>query len=310
MSVSTNAPTALSTDRVVLGIAMMLGFCACAPLLDVAAKLAADKIPVAQITTARFAVQSVIMFPVALLLGFSFRVPRALMVPLIARAVFLIASTYCFVAAIAVMPIADALAIVFVEPFILLLLGRFFFSEPVGSRRLTASLVGFCGVILVIQPSFSAFGAVAFFPLATALTFALYMLVTRSLSQNLHPIPLQFHTALTGTILCLPFLIWGFSTESPLFAPVMPVGIYWLWLFAVGAFASISHLLISYALKFAPSTTLAPLHYLEIVSALFFGYLIFNDIPNQTAIIGTSIIIGSGLYVFYRERKLEKLKQL
>jgi len=208
------------------------------------------------------------------------------------------------------MPIADALAIVFVEPFILLLLGRFFFSEPVGSRRLTASLVGFCGVILVIQPSFSAFGAVAFFPLATALTFALYMLVTRSLSQNLHPIPLQFHTALTGTILCLPFLIWGSATESPLFAPVMPVGIYWLWLFAVGAFASISHLLISYALKFAPSTTLAPLHYLEIVSALFFGYLIFNDIPNQTAIIGTSIIIGSGLYVFYRERKLEKLKQL
>ena len=78
----------------------------------------------------------------------------------------------------------------------------------------------------------------------------------------------------------------------------------------MGAFASVSHLLISYALKFAPSTTLAPLHYLEIVSALFFGYLIFNDIPNQMAIIGTSIIIGSGLYVFYRERKLEKLKQL
>ena len=78
----------------------------------------------------------------------------------------------------------------------------------------------------------------------------------------------------------------------------------------MGAFASVSHLLISYALKFAPSTTLAPLHYLEIVSALFFGYLIFNDIPNQMAIIGTSIIIGCGLYVFYRERKLEKLKQL
>ena len=154
MSALTNAPSALSTDRVVLGIAMMLGFCACAPLLDVAAKLAADEIPVAQITTARFAVQSVIMFPVALLLGFSLQVPRALIVPLIARAVFLIASTYCFVAAIAVMPIADALAIVFVEPFILLLLGRVFFSKPVGSHRLTASFVGSCGVILVIRLNF------------------------------------------------------------------------------------------------------------------------------------------------------------
>ncbi len=115
-----------------------------------AAKLAADEILVAQITTACFAVQSVIIFPVALILGFSLRVPQALILTLIARAVFLIASTYCFIAAIAMMPIADALAIVFVEPFILLLLGRFFFSEPVGARRLTASFVDFCGVILVI----------------------------------------------------------------------------------------------------------------------------------------------------------------
>ena len=268
----------MTHDRILLGVVLMLGFCLTAPFIDVGSKAAAATIPVGQITLARFIVQGAIMLPVLLVMGLSLRIPRASLGRLALRAIYLIVSTYCFVAAVQVMPIADALAIVFVEPFILLLLGRFFFSEPVGSRRLTASLVGFCGVILVIQPSFSAFGAVAFFPLATALTFALYMLVTRSLSQNLHPIPLQFHTALTGTILCLPFLIWGSATESPLFAPVMPVGIYWLWLFAVGAFASISHLLISYALKFAPSTTLAPLHYLEIVSALFFGYLIFNDI--------------------------------
>jgi len=58
----------------------------------------------------------------------------------------------------------------------------------------------------------------------------------------------------------------------------------------------------TYALRYAPSATLAPLHYLEIVSALILGYLIFDDFPNLLALIGTGIIIGSGLYVIYRER--------
>ena len=69
----------------------------------------------------------------------------------------LILSTYCFVAAIAVMPIADALAIAFVEPFILLVVGKYVFSESVGYRRLIACTVGFIGILLVIQPSFAAF---------------------------------------------------------------------------------------------------------------------------------------------------------
>lgn len=304
MNTSTPSSVDTATDRVVLGVGLMIAFCVVAPLLDVASKLAADKIPVAQITTSRFVLQAVLMAPMIGLLGHRFTLPRGLIWPMTLRAVLLIASTYCFVAAISVMPIADALAIVFVEPFILLVLGKWLLKEQIGPRRLGAAVVGFVGVVLVIQPSFAAFGAYALFPLATAVGFAGYMLSTRSISRHIHPVPMQFHTALIGSLLCLPVMIWGQFEAVAGLDPVWPQGIYWLWLFGVGVFATISHLLMTYALRFAPSTALAPLHYLEIVSAVLFGYLVFADFPNKMTLCGMFIIVGCGLYIFLREQKI------
>lgn len=295
-----------SGDRVVPGILLMLGFCVTAPLLDVAAKLASDIIPVGQITTFRFVIQAFLMFPFVLGMGFSLKFPRRLLPRMTLRALFLIISTYCFVAAISVMPLADALAIVFIEPFILLLLGKWLFQEQVGPRRLTASIVGFIGVCFVIQPSLAVFGFAALFPLGTAFSFAFYMLTTRSLSRDIHPVPMQLHTAVIGSLFCIPALFLADIYSIPTLDPVMPYGIYWVWLFGVGLWASISHIMMSYALKFAPSATLAPLHYLEIVSAVILGFLIFGDLPNKMSITGMFIIIGSGLYVVFRERKLER----
>lgn len=306
MNTSTPSSVDSATDRVVLGVGLMIAFCVVAPLLDVASKLAADKIPVAQITTSRFVLQAVLMAPMIGLLGHRFTLPRGLIWPMTLRAVLLIASTYCFVAAISVMPIADALAIVFVEPFILLVLGKWLLKEQIGPRRLGAAVVGFVGVVLVIQPSFAAFGAYALFPLATAVGFAGYMLSTRSISRHIHPVPMQFHTALIGSLLCLPVMIWGQFEAVAGLDPVWPQGIYWLWLFGVGVFATISHLLMTYALRFAPSTALAPLHYLEIVSAVLFGYLVFADFPNKMTLCGMFIIVGCGLYIFLREQKIAK----
>ena len=106
--------------------------------------------------------------------------------------------------------------------------------------------------------------------------------------------------------MCLPILVAAHGLEIPSLAPVMPQGIFWLWLFGVGLWASISHMMMSFALKFAPSATLAPLHYLEIVTALILGYVIFSDFPNTLALVGTAIIVASGLYVFHREQVLER----
>lgn len=287
-------------DRILPGIALMLLFCLTAPLIDVFSKLAAQTLPVGLITTARFAVQAVLMAPVLWLLGQSLRLPRALLPLTALRAFLLLLSTYAFVSALVVMPLADALAIVFVEPFIILLAGWFLFGDQVGPRRIGASIVGFGGALLVIQPSFAAFGPVALWPLVTAFAFAFYMIVTRALSPRMGPEAMQYHTAWLGTFMCLPG--FAFGAEVPDLALVWPQGLGWLWLFGVGAAAALAHLFITYALRFAPSATLAPLHYVEIVGAVAFGYLIFDDFPNLLTWAGMAVITASGLYIIHRER--------
>ena len=295
-------PPPPTTDRILAGVALMLGFCLTAPLLDVAAKLASETVPVGQITAARFVVQCALMAPFILAMGLSLRVPRGRWLALVFRAVFLLVATFCFIAAISVMPLADALAIVFVAPFIVLLVGKFYLGEDVGPRRVVAALVGFAGVLFVIQPSFAAFGAVALFPLGTAVCFAAYILVTRGLSRQVHPVILQFHTGLIASLICIP-IIWlsrGSGTEH--LDLVSPTGMAWVWLLGVGFFAALSHMMMTYALSLAPSATLAPLQYFELPVATFLGYLVFRDFPNALALTGIAIIIGAGLYMIHRER--------
>ena len=114
-----------SGENVLRGVLLMIAFWILVPLLDVFSNLAAERIPVAQITAARFLLQSLCMCPVLFYLGKSFRVPVALLPMLFLRAVFLNFSTFFLATAISVMPLADALAIVFIEPFIILRFGRF-----------------------------------------------------------------------------------------------------------------------------------------------------------------------------------------
>jgi len=294
--------TAPSTDKILTGVALMLGFCLTAPLLDVAAKLASSSVPVGQITAARFVVQCVLMAPLVGFTGVSLHVAREHWLPLILRALLLLLATFCFVTAIRVMPLADALAIVFVAPFIVLLFGKFYMGEDVGPRRVGACMVGFVGVLFVIQPSFAAFGAVALIPLGTAVAFAFYILVTRGLSRRMHPVALQFHTGLIACLFSIPVLLLAQGSASELFDPVWPKGIAWLWLFGAGFFATVSHMMMTYALSFAPSATLAPLQYFELPVATLFGYLVFHDFPNTLSLTGIAIIIGAGLYMIHRER--------
>ena len=292
-----------NTDRVALGMALMVVFCITAPLIDVASKLAAQGVPVGTVTLGRFVVQAALMAPIVLLMRLPFGVPRGARALSVWRAVFSITSTLSFVGAVKVMPIADALAIAFVEPFIILLFGWAVMQEEVGPRRLIASAVGFAGALLVIQPSFAQFGLTATLPLITAASFALYMLVTRHLSRWVHPVPMQFQTALIAVPLTLAALAVGEALGWPALTLRAPEGIDWLWCAGVGVAATISHIAMTYGLRFAPSSTLAPLHYLEIVTATAFGWLVFGDFPGGTVWAGIAVIVASGLYVIWREQK-------
>lgn len=303
---STNAPNTVK-DQIPLGMGLIMGFCVLAPMLDVCAKLAAETIPVGQITAARFIVQTLLMLPVCLIMGLSVRLPARLIPLLALRAVFLMLSTYFIFAALRYMPLADALAIVFVEPFIILLFGKIIFAEQVGPRRLAACGVGFLGCLLVIQPSFAAFGFVALLPLGTAVTFAAYVLVTRSLRGQLHPVEMQFQTGVFAGVMLIPLLglAYVLGWDGLIWTtldPVWPKGIFWTYLLGVGLFATVAHMMMTVALTVAPASTLAPLHYLEIITAAILGYYIFGDIPNGLALWGIVVIMASGLYVVHRER--------
>ncbi|MFN3292152.1 MAG: DMT family transporter [Gemmobacter sp.] len=291
-----------TNDRILPGVALMLGFCAIAPLIDVASKLASATVPVGQITLARFVVQGGLMLPLLFLLGQGLRISARALRLTLWRALASITATFTFVWAVSHMPIADALAIAFVEPFILLILGRLIFDDEVGPRRIAASAVGFLGALMVIQPSFATFGWIALLPVGTAFSFAAYMLITREASRAMTPEAMQFHTAWVAAAICLPVVVLAEGTGIATLDPVWPEGLAWAWLFGVGLAATVSHMFMTYALKLAPSATLAPLHYLEIVSAATLGYLVFGDFPNALTWAGIGVIVASGLYIIHRER--------
>lgn len=293
----------MSTTNIPRGVALMLIFCILAPLLDASSKLATEAIPVGQITAFRFVFQGLCMLPVILLMRLSWAAEPRDLGFLALRAIFLMLSTYCFVASVQFMPIADAMAIVFVMPFILMFLGRVIFGNPIGTTRILASVVGFGGAMLVIQPSLDTYGLIALLPLGCALTFSFYELITQAMSNRVHPVTMQLHTSLAGMIITLP-LLWLFNGSGITgLDAVTPDALNWLWLFGVGFWAAISHLSMTVAMKYAPASTLAPLHYLELVMAVALGYLIWGDFPNLLTWGGIVLIVGSGLYIIAHEHR-------
>lgn len=292
-----------------LGILFMLAFCAIAPVMDAFAKATPAEIPVTQILVARFGIQVVLLYPIVMLM----RLPHGMTLRDSAfhavRALALILATYCFFTALRFMPLADAIAIFFVSPFIVSLMGAVFLGETIGWRRITASLVGFAGALLVIRPSFVDLGAVALLPLATAVLFSCYMLLTRAMSQKSHPLVLQAHTALAATVLTLPPILLADGSGITLLDPVWPTGFALVTLTGVGVIATISHVCLTFSLRMAPASLVSSLQYFEIVGATIVGYIAFGDLPTPLTVLGIAIIVASGLYTIARERRLEREAQ-
>lgn len=297
----------MMNDRPVLGISLMIGFCVLAPMGDSIAKILGDTIPLLQLLIVRFALQALILFPIIVASTRRLHMSRRTFWLTIVRTVLHVVGVGAMFLSLKFLPLADAVAIAFVMPFILLLLGRFVLNETVGFRRLTACAVGFFGTLLVIQPSFSEVGAPALLPLVVAVDFALFMLVTRQIAKDVDPISLQ---AVSGVIAVgLLALVYGATLITDTLAVhfVYPDPREMALLMAIGVLGTMAHLLMTWSLRFAPSATLAPMQYLEIPVATLFGFLIFHDLPNGLAAVGILITILAGLYVVFREHKEAQL---
>lgn len=293
-------------DRPLLGVALMLGFCALAPLGDAIAKLLGATLPLVEIVAVRFLLQALILVPVLALAGAGLRrglamSPRVLRLTLMRTALH-VAGIGAFFWALRFLPLAEAVAIVFVMPFIMLLLGRVVLDETVGPRRLAACAVGFVGTLLVVQPSFAAVGWPALLPLFVALDFALFMLITRQIAKQVDPVTLQAVSGLIASAVLVPLLVLAAPFDLPGLGLVPPGRVEALLLLAIGVIGTAAHLLMTWSLRFAPSATLAPMQYLEIPFATLFGWLIFRDLPDGLAAVGIAITMAAGLYILHRER--------
>ena len=280
----------------------MMGFCIVAPVGDAVAKLLGASVPLGQVVLLRFAIQALILIPIVWYSGRIWRMRGRVLRLTFLRTLLHMAGIAAMFTALKYLPLADAVAIAFVMPFFMLLLGKFILNEEVGPRRLGASIVGFLGTLLIVQPSFANVGWPALLPVVVAVVFSFFMLVTRQIAKETDPISLQAVSGVMAVVMILPLLALGTITQIAPLRLIQPDALDWTLLLGIGVLGTVAHLLMTWSLRFAPSATLAPMQYLEIPFATLLGLLIFSDLPNPLAGLGILITVGAGLYIVMRER--------
>ncbi|MFG6582361.1 DMT family transporter [Sulfitobacter sp. 1A12779] len=292
----------MQQDRPLIGIALMMGFCIVAPVGDAMAKLLGASVPLGQVVLLRFAIQALILIPIVWYSGRIWHMRGRVLRLTFLRTLLHMAGIAAMFTALKYLPLADAVAIAFVMPFFMLLLGKFILNEEVGPRRLGASIVGFLGTLLIVQPSFADVGWPALLPVVVAVVFSFFMLVTRQIAKETDPISLQAVSGVMAVVMILPLLALGTMTQIAPLRLIQPDALDWTLLLGIGVLGTVAHLLMTWSLRFAPSATLAPMQYLEIPFATLLGLLIFSDLPNPLAGLGILITVGAGLYIVMRER--------
>lgn len=296
----------MARDQPTLGILFMIGFCLIIPFADAFAKLAGATLPLAMLLLARLSWQGAVMSAVVWGRGRTLRMAPRLFWLTVLRSVLNIAGLASIYASFRFLPLADAIAIAYVMPFILFFLGHYLLGEDVGPRRVIAALVGFAGTLLVVQPSFATVGWPALLPVVGAVVFAVFILVTRIAAQEADPAALQAVSGWISLAVLLPFMALGTGFGIADLAFVWPSGRDWIYLTGIGVFGTVAHFLMVESLAKAPSATVAPIQYLEIPVAAAVGWLFFREFPNGLALVGIVVILCAGLYILWREQAADQ----
>jgi S-adenosylmethionine uptake transporter len=283
------------------GIVLMCASVLTAPLIDVFSKLSVAAIPAGEVTAARFLFQALFVLPFVLRRGRLFsRSLRQTSLHFL-RGTLVVVGMTVYTFALKTIPVADAIAIFFVEPAILTLMSGLILKEHIGRNKIVACATGFGGSLLVIQPSFSQFGWVSLLPVVTAFTVATFLLITRMSAKTEEPWSMQFQSSVWGLVVASVLLSAGHFAGVAVYEPILPGLRTVLFLAGLGVTATVSGILSIYAYRASPASVLAPLQYLEIVTACIVSYWVFGDFPNLLKWLGIIVIIGSGLFIIWRE---------
>jgi drug/metabolite transporter (DMT)-like permease len=278
------------------GILLMVCAVSTFSLLDTTAKYLVQSYPVGQVVWARY-VGHVVLAAALLLPLYG----RGLLVSerpglQVLRSLFLFGATCANFAALQFLQLAETSSILFSTPFMVAMLAVPLLGEHIGPRRWAAIGIGFFGVLIVMRPGLGLVHWAASLSLLCALFGACYQITTRKLAGVDRAVTTQFYSALVGALVITPLAPFVWQT------PDLKDGILMVCLGALGGFG---HWLLILAHRLAPAPILAPFSYVQLLPMILLGYLVFGDFPDHWTLIGAGIVLSSGLYLLYRERKVK-----
>lgn len=300
-----------------LGMLCAIGAALAFSLNDVTIKFLSTGYPLHQIVLARSCVAFILVLTIIIPLegGIAALKTKRPMTHLL-RGFFVVLANSLFFMAIAAMPLADATAVFFVSPLIITGLSVLILGEAVGLRRWAAVGVGLIGVLVIVRPTSDSFQVAALLAMASALFYALLHIMTRKLGVTEKASTMAIYIQATFIIVSVCFgLIAGDGRFAPTEDPSLRFLLGpWVWpthgdmmiMAMLGVFSAAGGYLISQAYRVGEAGLIAPFEYVALVMSVIWGFVIFAEVPDGYATAGIVLILGSGLYLAFREARLDK----
>lgn len=207
----------------------------------------------------------------------------------VARTLVMFIANFSFMAALRYLPLTEANVVGFVSPLLLTALTYPVLGEQVGPGRWAAVVAGFVGVLIVMQPGTTMFQWAALLPLIMAINAAIYHVLTPIVARVEDPAISIYFLSIIGAVAMSLVVPWYWTP---------PDALGWAMLLSIGACGAIGHLLIVRAFAHAPASLLAPFFYVHLIWATIYGWFVFGDVPTLATMIGGTLIIVSGIYVY------------
>jgi drug/metabolite transporter (DMT)-like permease len=260
--------------------------------MDMIVKFASSSLSTPQIVWGRYVTQLLAIMLIAGPTGFLACVRSKMPGMHIMRALIFFIANFAFMAALRYLPLTEANVVGFASPLLLTALTYPVLGETVGPRRWAAVIAGFIGVLIVMQPGTAMFQWAALLPLTMAICASVYHVMTPMVARVEDPAISIYFLGVIGAVSMSAVVPW-FWTK--------PDALGWAMMLVIGLLGTVGQLLIVRAFAHAPASMLAPFFYIHLVWATIYGWFIFGDLPNLATLIGGSLIIASGIYV-YRTR--------
>ena len=220
-----------------------------------------------------------------------------------------------FFLGLAALPLAEGVAIFFISPLLITIFSVIFLKEIVGPRRWAAVTIGLIGVLVILRPGSETFQTASLLPLSAAFGYATLHMLTRYIGKTESAASMSFYIQLTFLAVCLTlgltigdgkFSGWNDPSLEFLFrAWSWPSSDHYSILILIGTTSAFGGFFISQAYRISEAAVVAPFEYIALPIAIFWGVIVFGEFPDKTTFIGIALILGSGLYIIWRETILK-----